>query len=506
MQPTSDSLHLGNYLGALVNWVGLQRDFDAYYFVADLHALTVPTDPEVLRRRTRVTAAQFIAGGVDPETSAVFCQSHVHQHTELGWVLACQTAMGEMNRMTQFKDKTAKGQNANVGLFTYPVLMAADILMYDAAYVPVGEDQRQHLEITRDLAERVNARFGDVLTVPEPYIVKGSAKIMDLQDPTSKMSKTTSTEKGILEMMEDPARLAKKLRSAVTDTEAEIRYDPEAKPGVSNLLVIHSVLSGTPIEALEAEFAGPGLRRPEEGGRRRRRRGRHAVPHPDDRAARRPRRARPHPRARRRARRVVARGHLGTGAGGRRPAPGGGVGSLPMPMHGVAVTIPEPWGAALQARPGLLRRPHGVGHPAARDAAAADRHRRRHAARVPRAPARGHGGRRALRMVLSGTGTFRPVSPVVFVQVSPGIAQCEKLESAVRSGPVERRLDFPYHPHVTVAHHLGEDALDRAFADLGDFRCDFRVGSIELYTHDEDGVWRVQQSFPLGMPEAAVPA
>ena len=258
MQPTSDSLHLGNYLGALVNWVGLQRDFDAYYFVADLHALTVPTDPEVLRRRTRVTAAQFIAGGVDPETSAVFCQSHVHQHTELGWVLACQTAMGEMNRMTQFKDKTAKGQNANVGLFTYPVLMAADILMYDAAYVPVGEDQRQHLEITRDLAERVNTRFGEVLRVPEPYIVKGSAKIMDLQDPTSKMSKTTSTDKGILEMMEDPARLAKKLRSAVTDTESEIRYDPDTKPGVSNLLVIHSVLSGTPVEALEAEFAGQG--------------------------------------------------------------------------------------------------------------------------------------------------------------------------------------------------------------------------------------------------------
>jgi len=258
MQPTSDSLHLGNYLGALVNWVGLQQDFDAYYFVADLHALTVPTDPEVLRRRTRVTAAQFIAGGVDPETSAVFCQSHVHQHTELGWVLACQTAMGEMNRMTQFKDKTAKGQNSNVGLFTYPVLMAADILMYDAAYVPVGEDQRQHLEVTRDLAERMNTRFGDVLTVPEPYIVKGSAKIMDLQDPTSKMSKTTSSEKGILEMMEDPERLAKKLRSAVTDTEAEVRYDPEAKPGVSNLLVIHSVLSGTPVQALEAEFAGRG--------------------------------------------------------------------------------------------------------------------------------------------------------------------------------------------------------------------------------------------------------
>ena len=258
MQPTSDSLHLGNYLGALVNWVGLQQDFDAYYFVADLHALTVPTDPEVLRRRTRVTAAQFIAGGVGPETSAVFCQSHVGPHPELAWVLAGQTAMGEMNRMTPFKDKTAKGHNANVGLFTYPVLMAADILMYDAAFVPVGEDQRQHLEITRDLAERMNARFGDVLTVPEAYILKESAKIMDLQEPTSKMSGSSSTEKGMVLLSDEPTRIAKKIRSAVTDTEAVVRYDPEAKPGVSNLLVIHSVLSGTAIPALEDECAGPG--------------------------------------------------------------------------------------------------------------------------------------------------------------------------------------------------------------------------------------------------------
>jgi tryptophanyl-tRNA synthetase len=222
MQPTSDSLHLGNYLGALVNWVGLQSQFDTYYFVADLHALTVPTDPEVLRRRTRVTAAQFLAGGVDPETSAVFCQSHVAQHTELAWV------------------------------------MAADILMYDAAYVPVGEDQRQHLEVTRDLAERVNSRFGHVLTVPEPYILKESAKIMDLQEPTAKKSKTGSSEKGILELMEEPGRLAKKIRSAVTDTESEVRYDPETKPGISNLLVIHSVLSGHPVSALEDEFTGRG--------------------------------------------------------------------------------------------------------------------------------------------------------------------------------------------------------------------------------------------------------
>lgn len=258
MQPTSDSLHLGNYLGALVNWVELQERFDAYYFVADLHALTVPTDPEVLRRRTRVTAAQFIAGGVDPERSAVFCQSHVTAHAELGWVMNCLTSFGEASRMTQFKDKTAKGQNANVGLFTYPMLMAADILMYDAAYVPVGEDQRQHLEITRDLAERFNTRFGETLVVPEPYIVKGSAKIQDLQEPTSKMSGSTSSEKGLVLLSDDPGRIAKKIRSAVTDTEAEVRYDPETKPGVSNLLVIHSVLSGTPVPEVEADFAGRG--------------------------------------------------------------------------------------------------------------------------------------------------------------------------------------------------------------------------------------------------------
>lgn len=258
MQPTSDSLHLGNYLGALVNWVKLQDDYDAFYFVADLHALTVPTDPAVLRERTRKTAAQFIAGGVDPQRSALFCQSHVPEHAELGWVMNCLTGDGEARRMTQFKDKTAKGQNANVGLLTYPMLMAADILLYDAAFVPVGEDQRQHLEITRDLAGRFNTRFGEALVVPEPYIVKGSAKIMDLQDPTSKMSKTTSSPKGVIDLMQDPAKIAKNIRSAVTDTDAEIRYDMEAKPGVSNLLVIHSVLSGTAVEELERSFMGRG--------------------------------------------------------------------------------------------------------------------------------------------------------------------------------------------------------------------------------------------------------
>ena len=258
MQPTSDSLHIGNYLGALVNWVDLQESYDAFYFVADLHALTVPTDPEVLRRRTRVTAAQFIAGGVDPQRSAVFCQSHLPQHAELAWVMNCLTAFGEAGRMTQFKDKTAKGQQANVGLFTYPMLMAADILIYDADKVPVGEDQRQHLEITRDLAMRFNQRYGQTLVVPEPHILKETAKVMELTDPTSKMSGTNSPEAGLVLLSDDPKRIVKKIKSAVTDAEREIRYDPERKPGVANLLVMESALTGVPIPTLEAGYAGKG--------------------------------------------------------------------------------------------------------------------------------------------------------------------------------------------------------------------------------------------------------
>ena len=248
MQPTSDSLHIGNYVGALVNWVELQETYDAFYFVADLHALTVPTGPAVLRRRTQVTAAQFIAAGVDPERSAVFCQSHLPQHAELGWVMSCLTAMGEASRMTQFKDKTAKGQQGNVGLFTYPMLMAADILIYDADKVPVGEDQRQHLEITRDLALRFNQRYGQTLVVPEPHILK----------QTAKMSGTNSPDAGVVLLSDDPKRITKKIKSAVTDAEMEIRYDPEHKPGVSNLLVIQSALTGVPIPALEAGYAGQG--------------------------------------------------------------------------------------------------------------------------------------------------------------------------------------------------------------------------------------------------------
>lgn len=258
MQPTSDSLHLGNYIGALVEMVKLQESHDAFYFIADLHALTVAPEPEVLRERTRVTAAQFIAGGVDPARSVLFVQSHVHQHTELTWVLSTLTGFGEAGRMTQFKDKTAKGHSANVGLFTYPILMASDILIYDSDVVPVGEDQRQHLELSRDLAARFNQRFGDTLVVPEPHIMKETAKIQDLQEPTAKMSKSAATDAGLINLLEDPKRIAKKIRSAVTDTEREIRFDVENKPGVSNLLSIHSALSGVPVSALETAYEGKG--------------------------------------------------------------------------------------------------------------------------------------------------------------------------------------------------------------------------------------------------------
>lgn len=260
MQPTSDSLHLGNYLGALVNWVRLQDDYDTYYMVADLHALTVAPEPALLRERTRRTAAQYLAGGVDPARSVLFVQSHVPEHAELAWVLSCHTGYGEASRMTQFKDKSTKAgaESTNVGLFTYPILMAADILLYDAALVPVGEDQRQHLEITRDLAQRMNARFGKTFVVPEAHIVRSTAKIFDLQEPTSKMSKSASSPNGIIEMLDDPKVVAKRIRSAVTDTEREIRFDTAAKPGISNLLSIYAALTGREIADIEADYAGKG--------------------------------------------------------------------------------------------------------------------------------------------------------------------------------------------------------------------------------------------------------
>lgn len=260
MQPTSDSLHLGNHLGALTSWVALQESYDAYYMVVDLHALTVGPDPALLRERTRRTAAQYLAAGVDPVHSVLFVQSHVPEHTQLAWVLSCHTGFGEASRMTQFKDKSARqgSEGTTVGLFTYPMLMAADILLYDAALVPVGEDQRQHLEITRDLAQRINGRFGKTLVVPEAHIVKATAKIYDLQDPTSKMSKSASTPNGLIELLDDPKVVAKRIRSAVTDAEREIRFDPEAKPGISNLLTIYSALTGRDVHAIAEDYAGRG--------------------------------------------------------------------------------------------------------------------------------------------------------------------------------------------------------------------------------------------------------
>lgn len=261
MQPTSDSLQLGNYLGALTQWVALQDGNEAIYCVVDLHALTVAPDPSVLRERTRRTAAQYLAAGVDPERSTLFVQSHVAEHAELAWTLSCLTGYGEAARMTQFKDKSAKQgtEGTTVGLFTYPVLMAADILLYDTNRVPVGEDQRQHLELTRDLAQRLNARFGaDTVVVPEPHIVKSTAKIYDLQDPTAKMSKSAASPNGLIELLDDPKRIAKRIRSAVTDTGHEIRFDPEGKPGISNLLTIFSALTGRSIPELEADYEGKG--------------------------------------------------------------------------------------------------------------------------------------------------------------------------------------------------------------------------------------------------------
>lgn len=260
MQPSADSLHLGNYVGALLQWRDLQATHEAVFCVVDLHAITVPQDPVALREATRRTAAQYIAAGIDPASSILFVQSHVPAHAQLAWVLNTITGFGEAGRMTQFKDKTAKqGRDyASVGLFTYPVLQAADILLYDAAIVPVGEDQRQHIELTRDIGGRFNSRFGDTFVIPEPSILKETAKIYDLQDPTAKMSKSGESPQGILWLLDEPTITAKKIKSAVTDANRDIRFDPEAKPGVSNLLTILSVIGGSSIDELENSFAGRG--------------------------------------------------------------------------------------------------------------------------------------------------------------------------------------------------------------------------------------------------------
>ncbi|KAB1659866.1 tryptophan--tRNA ligase [Pseudoclavibacter sp. CFCC 13796] len=260
MQPSSDSLHLGNYVGALRNWVSLQNDYDTIYCVVDQHAITVDQDPEQLRRNTRGTAAQYIAAGIDPERSTLFVQSHVPEHAQLSWVLACITGFGEASRMTQFKDKSAKqgSDHTSVGLFTYPVLMAADILLYNADLVPVGIDQKQHLELTRTLGQRFNSRFGDTFTLPEGYIPDETAKVFDLQNPSAKMSKSAASDAGLIRLLDDPKKTAKKIRSAVTDDGREIRFDREHKPGVSNLLAINSVFTGSSIPELEEQYAGRG--------------------------------------------------------------------------------------------------------------------------------------------------------------------------------------------------------------------------------------------------------
>lgn len=260
IQPTAGSFHLGNYLGAVRQWVALQETHDAFYMVVDLHAITIPQDPKELTANTRLATAQLLAAGLDPERCTLFVQSHVPEHAQLAWIMNCLTGFGEASRMTQFKDKSARqgAESASVGLFTYPILQVADILLYQANEVPVGEDQRQHIELTRDLAERFNGRFGATFTIPKPYILKETAKIYDLQDPSIKMSKSASTPKGLINLLDDPKATAKKVKSAVTDTDTVIRFDPAEKPGVSNLLGIYSTLTGMDIAELEQKYDGKG--------------------------------------------------------------------------------------------------------------------------------------------------------------------------------------------------------------------------------------------------------
>jgi tryptophanyl-tRNA synthetase len=257
IQPTADSFHLGNYLGAVRQWVALQDTHDAFYCVVDLHAITVSFEAAEIRSRTRVAAAQLLAAGLDPDRCTLFVQSHVEEHAQLGWVMSCLTGFGEASRMTQFKDKSARQQEVTVGLFTYPMLMAADILLYHADQVPVGEDQRLHLELTRDLAQRFNARFGETFVVPEPYILKETGKIYDLQSVDKQMSKSIGGA-GCLWLLDEPEVNAKKIKRAVTDTGSEVRFDPEEKPGVSNLLRILATLTDRTIAEVEPDYAGKG--------------------------------------------------------------------------------------------------------------------------------------------------------------------------------------------------------------------------------------------------------
>jgi len=260
IQPTHDSFHLGNYLGALKQWVDMQENHDAFYCVVDLHALTVETDPKLLKKRTLLSAAQLIAIGLDPNKCTLFVQSHVPAHNQLAWVFECITGFGEASRMTQFKDKSQKSgaDRINVGLFTYPILQAADILLYQPDFVPVGEDQRQHVELTRDIAQRFNSKYKEIFNIPKPEIIKSLAKINDLQDPTAKMSKSASSMAGVIELLDTPEVTLKKFKSSVTDNGKEVKFDEKLKPGISNLLTIHSALSGKSISDLESEFSDKG--------------------------------------------------------------------------------------------------------------------------------------------------------------------------------------------------------------------------------------------------------
>ena len=260
IQPTAESLHLGNYLGAVKQWVALLDGNDAFYCIVDLHALTVEPEPAALRRRTLASAAQLLALGLDPEKCTLFVQSHIAQHNQLGWIMECLTGFGEASRMTQFKDKSQKTgtDRTVVGLFTYPMLQAADILLYQANQVPVGEDQRQHIELTRDLAQRFNSKYGEIFTVPDAHILKAAAKINDLQEPTAKMSKSAASNSGVIDILDSTDINIKKIKSAVTDTGKEVKFDEKNKPGISNLLTIHSALSGKSIAGIENEFAGKG--------------------------------------------------------------------------------------------------------------------------------------------------------------------------------------------------------------------------------------------------------
>ena len=260
-------MHLGNYLGALVNWVSGQHDGDVFHGIVDLHALTVTDTPGVLGNQTLELAAMLFAVGLDPEVATVFVQSHIHEHTELAWIMECTVSFGELSRMTQFKDKSAKRESdfVSAGLFTYPALQAADILLYDAEEVPVGDDQRQHIEITRDIAVRFNHRFGDTFVLPKAVHPKAGARVMDLQDPTSKMSKSAAVDNGIIYLLDDNSVISKKFKRAVTDSDGVVSYDRQAKPGIANLLDILSACTGTSVETLSEKYTQYGALKTDAG-------------------------------------------------------------------------------------------------------------------------------------------------------------------------------------------------------------------------------------------------